>query len=96
MGSLLDHDVDTVIGRQCLFEPDPDTKSNDGSKRAVGDGWCDLDENLGQGVGICRWRCRRGRGNVDIRQIYYRELTEGQWVLWVRDGRNEVCETSAV
>lgn len=53
------------------------------------DGGGDLDKDLDNLVGI-RQAQRGGRSNLDVRQVYYGQLTERDGVLRVCDGGNEI------
>lgn len=86
VGALLDADIDAKARGQGLLEADADAEADDGGQGAVGDGGRDLDQD-----GANRRERRRGRQNVNVGQVDDGEGAQGQRMLRVADGGNEVC-----
>lgn len=92
---LLAADDDAVVWGQGLLEPDSDAEADHGGQGAVRDGRRDLDEDGDDGVGRGDDACARGGGDVDVLEIDDRELAEGDGVLWVGDGGDQVYKVLA-
>lgn len=95
VGTLLDLDINAVVGRQRLLEADADGEADDSDERAVVDSRRDEDEDLRQSIGVVGSslglsRRRRGR-DADVRQVDNRELAQRVRVLRVRNRGDQVC-----
>jgi hypothetical protein len=88
--ALLDADVDAEARGQGLLEAHADAKTDDSGQGAVGDGGRDLDDDGADGG-----QRRRGRQNADVGQVDDGQRAEGQRVLGVANGGNEVCHAES-
>ena len=91
VSALFDADVDPEARRQSLLEAHTHTQPDDSGEGAVGDGGGDVDDD-GADVGV-----GRGRGlDADVGQVDDGQRAEGEGMLRVGDGRDEVCSGQAV
>lgn len=92
---LLQLHVQPVVGRQARLEPRADRQADDGGEAAVVDGRGQVDRHRRQRLQVGAGAGRGRRVNADVGEVDHGELAEGEGVLGVGDGGDQVWRRGA-